>query len=107
MNHVAPLPVWILGAVILAYNGAVFSLALYIQKRHPDLWGSFGGDWLETPNGSMQFSYRFARTGFYAVFQSKYRELGDVIVDRYVFAIRALLVLILVLIVVGKAGGLI
>ena len=107
MNHVAPLPVWILGAVILAYNLAILFLALHIQKRRPNLWASFGGDWLETPNGSPQFSYRFVRTGFFALFQSKYLDLGDFTVDIYVYAIRALLIVAIAMIVVGKASGLI
>ena len=106
MTHTAPLPVWILGALIVAYNGAILSLARYLQSHHPDIWESFGGDWVATPNG-VRFTHRFVRTGIYALFQSKYRSLGDVTVDLYVFAIRASLIVIVAMIVVGKASGLI
>ena len=102
MTYVAPLPIWILGCLILICNGTALSLAFYLKRHHPNVWESFGGEWVATPDGSMQFSHRFARTGYYALFQSKYRALADEHVSLLVLVIRLSFLATIALLVVLK-----
>ena len=101
-TYVAPFTAWIVFAMVVAYNGAILSLAFYLQSHHPEVWSSFNSDWFP---GSSQFSYRFVRTGFYAVFQSKYQRLHDERVRLHVLAIRVLLVATIIGIVFLKWFG--
>ena len=88
---------WVIFVLVAAYNGTIFYLMLYLERAHRELWLSFGGKGYFATGGYLD-SYRFLRTGFFAVFQGRHRMLNDGKVTALVFAIRVMLIAIAALI---------
>ena len=74
-----------------AYNALIFLLMRYLKRHHNELWKSFAGRGFFAAAGGTE-SYRFVRTGFYALFQKDHRDLKDRRAMAYVYSIRALFV---------------
>ena len=90
---------FIIFVFVAAYNGTIFAFMFYLKRAHRTLWDSFGGPGIFNTDGPID-SYRFVRTGLYALFQRGHWSLRDCNATLFVFAIRGQLLLCLVLIAV-------
>jgi hypothetical protein len=86
---------WAIFGLVVAYNAAVLLFMMYLRRHHYELWRSFARQGVFQTAGPID-SYRFVRTGIYAVFQSDHWKLADRTATAFVFAIRIMLVAILV-----------
>jgi hypothetical protein len=90
---------YVIGALVIVYNGLILFFMFYLRDHHNEVWASFSGKGAFALTGPID-SYRFVRTGLYALFQSGYRTLNDWHVTAYVFAIRALLLALIPLMLI-------
>jgi hypothetical protein len=90
---------YVIGALVAIYNGLIVLFMMFLRRRHNDVWASFAGKGIFETSGPID-SYRFVRTGFYALFEGGHRKLKDRRATAYVFAIRAMLVALIPLVLV-------
>jgi len=82
---------WVGFALAVALNTTVWLFMVYLKRHHHELWRSFAGQGFFQANGPID-SYRFVRTGMYALFQGDHWKLRDRAATAFVFAIRIMLV---------------
>ncbi|HEY4114569.1 MAG TPA: hypothetical protein VGM17_10970 [Rhizomicrobium sp.] len=87
----------VIGVLVVVYNGTIFGFMLYLKRSHRPLWDSFGGHGFFNTDGPFD-TVRFVRTGLYALFQGGHWSLRDQRATIFVFAIRGLLLICVVLI---------
>ncbi len=97
---------YLIGALICIYNGLILFFMFYLRSHHNEVWASFAGEGVFKSTGLID-SYRFVRTGIYALFGKGHWKLKDRGATAYVFAIRAafLALIPLVLIYVHLKNG--
>ena len=98
--YVAPPIVWVVGAVVVIYLATAAYLMSYLRRAHPETWvrlgrPSFGFE----PNSIVSFS----RTFVYLL-SGEHRQLKDPKLSGLIWAVRALLVLAIGLMIVVKSS---
>src|SRR5689334_2597251 len=88
----------IFGGTVI-YIAMIVLLARRIRERHQALWSAFAGKGILAASGPID-SYRFVRTGLYALLQGDHWQLRDRMATALVFAIRALFLVLIVLIAI-------
>src|SRR5689334_10211188 len=103
MIYVAPWYVWFIFAAILTYLGTVVYLWHYLRYHDPKTW-----EWLGSPILT-QPKITAIQTSLYTlwfVFSRRYLTLGDYYVSRLVWTIRAEILFIAAMVLVGRTYGL-
>lgn len=100
MTYFAPPYFWVCFGEVIIYLAVFLRLFYYLKRAHHATWVELGSP--SFLNNSI--ANNFKTTGF--LWGKKYRELADPMVDRRIWALRGLFLLLPVLVVAGLVFGL-